>query len=137
MRITLHLDTFDRIDPNAYAILWLDNVTHTWSREGHAGLQFPECGKLRGDARGTLVCSTHDARPLFILEGLAIGAEEIGPFEGESGEALWCCREREAELRVGGRWRVQCVDKDTMLAEHSVFAEDESKSAFAGWETVS
>ena len=64
-------------------------------------------------------------------------AEEIGPFEGESGEALWCCREREAELRVGGRWRVQCVDKDTVLAEHSVFAEDESKSAFAGWETVS
>ncbi|WP_309249665.1 DUF3564 family protein [Paraburkholderia sp. CNPSo 3274] len=71
MRITLHLDTFDRIDPNAYAILWLDNETYRWSREGHAGLQLPEWGMLRVETRSALVCDQHDARPLFILEGLA------------------------------------------------------------------
>ncbi|MCP3713725.1 DUF3564 domain-containing protein [Paraburkholderia sp. CNPSo 3274] len=124
MRITLHLGTFDRLDPNAYAILWLDNDTHKWSREGHAGLQFPDWGKLRVDARGTVVCDQHDARPLFILDGLAMEAQ-TGPFEGESGEALWCCTERESGSGVAGHWHVQCVDKDAVLAEHSVFAEDE------------
>ncbi|MBP0590852.1 DUF3564 family protein [Paraburkholderia sp. LEh10] len=124
MRITLHLDTFNRIDPNAYAILWLDYDTHKWSREGHNGLHFPEWGDLRVDARGTLVCGQHDARPVFILEGLAMEADP-GPFEGESGEALLCCNEGESESRVTGHWHVQCVDKDAVLAEHSVFAEDE------------
>ena len=121
MRITLHLDTFDRIDPNAYAILWLDNENHKWSREGHAGLQLPEWGKLRVDARGTLVCGRHDAHPLFILEGLAMQAQ-TGPFEGESGEALWYCSEHESGPCAAGHWRVQCVDEDTVLAEHNVFA---------------
>jgi hypothetical protein len=125
MRITLHLDTFDRIDPNAYAIIWLDNQTHEWSREGHAGLQLPKGGKLRVDARGTLVCAQHDARPLVIVEGLAIEAQ-TGPFEGESGDALWCCSERESGPRVAGHWHVQCVDKHTVLAEDSVFAEYEA-----------
>ena len=46
MRITLHLDTFDT-DPFAYAILWLDDQTLKWSREGHAGLALPEWGTLR------------------------------------------------------------------------------------------
>ena len=125
MRITLHLDTFDRIAPNAHAILWLDNESPTWSREGHAGLRLPEWGKLRIDARGTLVCGQRDARPLFILEGLAMEAQ-AGPFEGESGEALWCRGEREeSEACFAGRWRVQCVDEDTVVAEHSVFAEDD------------
>jgi hypothetical protein len=124
MRITLHLDTFDRIDPNAYAIIWLDSEAHTWSREGHAGLQLPEWGKLRADTRGTLVCGQHDARPLLIVEDLAIEAK-TGPFEGESGEALWCCSERESGPRVSGHWHVQCVDKDAVIAEHSLFAEDE------------
>ncbi|AFT90066.1 DUF3564 family protein [Paraburkholderia phenoliruptrix] len=120
MRITLHLDTFDRIDPNAYAILWLDNEAQKWSREGHAGLQLPDWGTLQVDARGTLICGQHDARPLFILEDLAMNAPN-GPFEGESGEALWCYNEREIGPRVAGHWRVQCVDEETVLAEHSVF----------------
>ena len=124
MRITLHRDTFDRIDPNAYAIIWLDKQTHVWSREGHAGLQLPEWGKLRFDARGTLVCGQHDARPLVIVEGLAIEAQ-TGPFEVESGDALWCCSEGESGPRVAGHWHVQCVDRDTVVAEHSVFAEYE------------
>ncbi|MCP3724724.1 DUF3564 domain-containing protein [Paraburkholderia sp. CNPSo 3272] len=121
MRITLHLDTFDRIDPNAYAILWLDNETCKWSREGHTGLQLPEWGMLRVEAHGTLVCDSHDVHPLFILEGLALEAQS-GPFEGESGEALWRC---ENGPRIAGHWHVQCIDKDAVLAEHSVFAEDE------------
>jgi hypothetical protein len=124
MRITLHLDAFDRFDPNAYAILWLDSESHKWSREGHAGLQLPEWGQLRVGARGTLVCAQHVALTLFILEGFAMEARN-GPFEGESGEALWCCNEREGGPCFAGHWYVQCVDKDTMLAEHSVFAEDE------------
>ncbi|WP_028219262.1 DUF3564 family protein [Paraburkholderia oxyphila] len=121
MRITLHLDTFDRIDPNAYAILWIDNETCKWSREGHAGLQLPEWGMLRVESPGTLVCGQHDARPLFILEGLAMEAQ-TGPFEGESGEALWHC---ENGPGIAGHWHVQCIDKDAVLAEHSEFAGDE------------
>ncbi|CAG9252242.1 conserved hypothetical protein [Paraburkholderia unamae] len=121
MRITLHLDTFDRVDPNAYAILWLDNETCRWSREGHAGLQLPEWGTLQVQTRSTLVCGQHDARPLFVLEGLAVEAQ-TGPFEGESGEALWRC---ENGPHIAGHWHVQCVDNDAVLAEESVFAEDE------------
>ncbi|MEM5317735.1 DUF3564 family protein [Paraburkholderia sp. JHI869] len=120
MRITLHLDTFDRIDPKAFAILWIDNETCKWSREGHAGLQLPEWGMLRVEGRGTLVCGQHEAHPLFILEGLALEAE-TGPFEGESGEALW---RGENGSRIEGHWHVQCIDKDPVLAEHSVFAAD-------------
>lgn len=62
MRITLHLDTFDRIDPNAYAILWLDNETHNWSREGHAGLPFrngENCGSIPA-ARWSVAGTMHD-----------------------------------------------------------------------------
>ena len=31
MRLTLHLDTFDRVNPMAFAILWLDNEKRQWS----------------------------------------------------------------------------------------------------------
>jgi hypothetical protein len=78
-----------------------------------------ELGKLRVDARRMLVCDQQNARPRLAIEA------PIGPFEGKSGEALWCCSERESGPRVAGHWHVQCVDRDTVLAEHSVFAEDE------------
>ncbi|WP_028232863.1 DUF3564 family protein [Paraburkholderia mimosarum] len=121
MRITLHLDTFDRIDPNAYAILWLDTETCTWSREGHAGLKLPEWGQLHVGSCGTQVCGQHDEDPLFILEGLAL-EDQIGPFEGESGEAHWRC---ENGPQTAGHWHVRCIDKDAVLAEDSLFATAE------------
>jgi hypothetical protein len=89
--------------------------------KGHSGIQLPEWGMLRVDTAGTLVCGQHDARPLFSLEGLAMEAQ-TGPFEGESGEALWHCENGPC---IAGHWHVQCIDKDAVLAEHSMFAEDE------------
>ncbi len=47
MRLTIHLDTFDRVNPMAFAILWLDNETRQWSREGRAGKGVSNGGKNR------------------------------------------------------------------------------------------
>ncbi len=44
MRLTIHLDTFDRLNPMAFVILWLDKEMRQWSREGHHGLDLPRWG---------------------------------------------------------------------------------------------
>ena len=121
MRITVHLDTFDRVNPCAYAILWLDQDTHKWSREGHVGLDLPEWGSLAVDGSNTLICAPHGTRSLCVLEGLNVEGRD-GPFEGETGTAQWCGYDSVPD--VPGHWHVQCVDQDTAVAEHSVFADD-------------
>jgi hypothetical protein len=121
MRITVHLDTFNRVNPCAYAILWLDAETHKWSREGHFGLELPEWGVWSTDHGDTLIRAAHDTRALCMLCGLDMQSEN-GPFEGETGAAHWCSSQ--GQLSVAGHWHVQCVDQDTAVAEHSVFADD-------------
>jgi hypothetical protein len=121
MRITVHLDTFDRIDPCAYAVLWLEKESRKWSREGHAGLSLPEWGIWKATPAGTSICSPRDAQPLCVLEGLGLG-EHTGPFEGEAGRAQWCGAEDPQSTT--GHWHVQCIDEDLAQPECSVFAGD-------------
>ncbi|MEX3812921.1 DUF3564 domain-containing protein [Paraburkholderia sp. BR13439] len=123
MRLTVHLDTFDRVNPMAFAILWLDKDTRQWSREGHFGLELPEWGALHVDCGDTLVCAPHSTVPVCVLEGLDLNQLD-GPFEGEVGRVQWCV-ERGRSLMCG-HWRVQCIDVERAEPENSVFASDEN-----------
>jgi hypothetical protein len=121
MRLTLHLDTFDRLNPMEFVILWLDKETRQWSREGHQGLDLPEWGALHVDCGNTLVCGPHDSTPFCVLEGHDLNAPG-GPFEGETGRAQWCVSEGRALMSV--HWHVQCIDTEFLDAESSIFAGD-------------
>lgn len=123
MRLTIHLDTFDRINPMAFAILWLDKDMRRWSREGHHGLDLPKWGALRVDCGNTLVCGPHDSRPFCVLEGLDLNTAG-GPFEGETGRTQWCANE--GRTLMSGHWHVQCVDTGCVNPESSIFAGDET-----------
>ncbi len=125
MRITVHLDTFDRVNPMAFAILWLDMDARKWSREGHMGLDLPEWGTLEVDAHNTLIRGGHGTRPSCVLEGLDLDGES-GPFEGETGVAQWCGGA--SRSAASGHWHVQCIDQETAQPEHRVFAADDEAS---------
>jgi hypothetical protein len=45
------------------------------------------------------------------------------PQEGASGRALMYQRDDENKPSIG-RWRILCVDHETIRAEHSIFADD-------------
>lgn len=123
MRITVHLDTFDRINPCAYAILWLDDASLKWSREAHMALALPEWGQLRMESNGTLVCGPLGGQPLCVLEGLAL-RKQGGPFEGETGHAHWCTDD--AATGESGHWHVQCADARAAEPEFGIFSDDEA-----------
>jgi Protein of unknown function (DUF3564) len=119
MRITVHLSTFDQLNPRAYAIIWLDRDRQQWSRESHSGLALPAWGTLRAEPGGTLICDERGSAPLLVLEGFALDGA-IGPFEGETGGAIWNASRRTSR----GHWHVQCVDEVRSEPEHSLFAGD-------------
>ncbi|PTB19025.1 hypothetical protein C9I57_20835 [Trinickia symbiotica] len=122
MRITIHLGMFDRIDPTSYAIIWLDDDSLRWSRESHMGLQLPGWGNLRLNAESTVLCGVHDGWPRCVLQGLRL-RRHGGPFEGETGCALWY--ERNGLAAKTGSWHVQCIDDTSTRAESSVFADED------------
>jgi hypothetical protein len=122
MRITIHLDTFDCADPAVYAILWLDSDALKWSREGHAAIDIPVWGRLEQMNSGTRVVAPDNNRAACVLDGLDVVAAN-GPFEGESGRALWYRHAHHAP--IAGKWHVQCVDDSNSSPENSVFADDE------------
>jgi hypothetical protein len=123
MRLTVHLDTFNRVNPMAFAILWLDKDTRQWSREGHFGLDLPSWGRLHVDCGNTLVCDPQSDLSLCVLEGLDLNQPE-GPFEGEIGRVQWCA-DRNAGLATG-HWRVQCIDTDQIEPENGVFTTEDN-----------
>ncbi|NVH71963.1 DUF3564 domain-containing protein [Paraburkholderia sp. JPY432] len=123
MRLTVHLDTFYRVDPMAVAILWLDKDTRQWSREGHFGLDLPDWGALHVGCGNTLVCAPHGTTPVCALEGLDLNQLD-GPFEGEIGRVQWCAEG--GRSLISGHWRVQCIDVEQTEPENSVFATDEN-----------
>ena len=122
MRITIHLDTFECIDPAVYAILWLDRDTRKWSREGHAVIDLPEWGTLALAKGCTRIEGADDDHRYCELSGLDLLAKD-GPFEGESGSALWYRHPDQAP--VVGQWHVQWIDDSDTEPEHGVFADDE------------
>jgi hypothetical protein len=122
MRITVHLDTFECPDPAVYAILWLDREARRWSREGHAVINVPPWGALSYSNGSTRVYDAAGTHPFCELSGLDLASPE-GPFEGESGHALWY---RHAHhVPVIGRWHVQCVDDTLAEPENGVFADED------------
>jgi hypothetical protein len=137
MRITVHLDAFDHAAPATYAILWLDKAARRWSREGHAGIDFPAWGTLVLDHGRTSVMTQDGMQSLCMLDGLDL-SEADGPFEGETG-IVSCIPDGMSCLSDGvdgigprvdspehGQWHVQWVDPNDPVAESSVFADDET-----------
>jgi hypothetical protein len=122
MRITVHLDAFDHAAPATYAILWLDKSARRWSREGHAGIDFPSWGTLVYEHGKTDVMAQDGIHPLCVLDGLDL-SESVGPFEGETGAVS--CEPSRVDAPAHGQWHVQWVDPDDPVAESSVFADDE------------
>ncbi|CAH2796634.1 MAG: FIG00460628: hypothetical protein [uncultured Paraburkholderia sp.] len=106
MRLTIHLDTFDRVHPMAFAILWLDMDTRQWSREGHLGLELPEWGTLQMDCANTVVSAPEDCAPVCVLEGLDLN-DCSRRFEGETGRAQSTRRGCPVALLVARRCRVE------------------------------
>ena len=119
MRITIHLSTFDELNPCAYAIVWIDRDARKWSRESHFGLDLPTWGIVTSQRGVTRLCSPRADEAICELTGFDLGSDE-GPFEGETGGAQLC------GVKARGHWPVQCVDEEATLAENSVFADDES-----------
>ena len=107
MRITVHLDTFDRVCPCGYAILEIDKQTHRWMCENQVGLTLPKKGLLVATSTGTLVCRQTDQEQECLLEGLDIFAPD-GPFEGETGLALWYGNQ--GIQPAAGHWHVELAE---------------------------
>ncbi len=122
MRVTLHLDTFECPEASVYAILWLDRDARKWSREGHAGIDLPAWGALVLSKGCTRVVGGADGRVCCELSGLDLLPTD-GPFEGESGVAVWYPHADRAP--VVGQWHVQWIDDSDGVPEHGVFADDE------------
>jgi hypothetical protein len=122
MRITVKLDGFEGTQSAAFAILWLDKETRRWSREGHQAVEVPDWGGLRSGSNGTMICGQHVEDPICVLERLDFDAPN-GPREGLAGRVLWYADG--SGVKSTGRWHVQCIDREQIKAEHSVFADEE------------
>jgi hypothetical protein len=134
MRITLDLYSFAHLSQAAYASLWLDTEMRRWSREGHELLELPKWGILELAPGVTLLCGETDNCPIVALEKLDLYSSvqlqrtggrhsDAGPHEGASGRALMYLSDEEKKPPIG-KWRILCVDHETIRAEHSNFADD-------------
>jgi hypothetical protein len=122
MRITVKLDGFEGAQPAAFAILWLDRETRRWSREGHQAVDMPDWGGLRCASDGTTICCQKNQHSFGVLEQFDVNAPG-GPAEGREGRVVWYADG--AGPQMTGRWHVQCIDRDSIKAERSVFAGEQ------------
>jgi hypothetical protein len=107
MRITVHIDTFDRTCPCGYVILDIDRDARQWIFSSQCGLVIPAEGPLVPASNGTLVCSPTDQGHLCLLEGLDTVSSD-GPLEGKTGPTMWY-----ADLGiqpVAGHWHVEFAE---------------------------
>jgi hypothetical protein len=107
MRITVHLDTFDRVCPCGYAILEIDKRSHRWTCENQLGLTLPKEGTLVATPTGTFLCGQVDQTHVCLLEGLDAFADN-GPFEGETGLAMWYGNQ--GIQPAAGHWHVELAE---------------------------
>ena len=107
MRITVHLDTFDRVCPCGYAILEINKQSHRWMCENQLDLTLPKEGTLVATSTGTLLCGQADRTHICLLEGLDIFAAD-GPFEGETGPAMWYGNQ--GIQPAAGHWHVELAE---------------------------
>jgi hypothetical protein len=104
MRITVHLDTFDRVCPCGYAILEISKQSHRWTCENQLGLALPKEGTSVATSTGTLLCAQAEQARVCLLEGLDAFADN-GPFEGETGLAMWYGNQ--GIQPAAGHWHVE------------------------------
>ena len=116
MRITIHMDTFDRVSPCGFVILEVDRDARHWTCTSQCGLSLPEMGPLETVPNGTLVCGPTDKTHLCLLEGLDVVSSDR-PFEGETGAAMWYA---DFGIQpVAGHWHVELTEDDDPSALHS------------------
>ncbi|KXU97681.1 hypothetical protein CR51_22160 [Caballeronia megalochromosomata] len=109
MRITVHLDTFDRVSPCAYAILEIDKCSRHWICSGQHGLHIPREGTIEKADAGAELRRSQDNGLICILE--SFDAFPKGPFERETGPTLWYGEQ--GIQPAPGHWHVELVTDDS------------------------
>ncbi|SAK93911.1 DUF3564 family protein [Caballeronia ptereochthonis] len=139
MRITIKLDGFDHAAALAYAVLWLDKERGRWSREAHDGFELPPWGTWRSAPDGTLLLDPDTLQAVLMLHGLRLNApagiagatgtddpSACAPSESQKGRANYfgCGADGESRAPDAGHWHVQCIDRESTVAEHEVFSDE-------------
>lgn len=139
MRITIKLDAFVHTSESAFAVLWLDRENGRWSREGHECLDIPPWGTWTSEAGGTQLLDAATSNALLMLHGLRLSTTGDGrsaegtlqnvadkKWESQRGRADYFGRGATSEPRPldSGHWHVQCVDRESIVAEHEVFSDE-------------
>lgn len=117
MRLTILINGPDPTVNHDYAVLWLDTDDHVWSRESHAGIDLPPWGDVRDEGGVMKLCPHRVDTPVCTLNGLHVGRDER--VAAAQGAAVWSCPS--AQSPTGGLWRLQAVEKRSVLPENSVF----------------
>lgn len=145
MRITIKLDAFDHAGESAFAVLWLDRENGRWSREGHEWLDVPPWGTWKSASDGTLLLDPATSKALLMLHGLRLSTssdmratkdthQDVAQqrWEAQRGRADYfgCGTRNKACPLDNGHWHVQCVDRESIIAEHEVFSDE--RDAFNG-----
>jgi Protein of unknown function (DUF3564) len=117
MRLTILINGPDPTVNHDYAVLWLDTKEHVWSRESHDGIDLPAWGDMRDEDGVTKLCAPQTSTPVCTLSGLHVDRDER--VAAAQGAAQWSCATKPAS--TGGLWRLQAVEKQTVLPENSVF----------------
>ncbi|WP_277182929.1 DUF3564 family protein [Caballeronia sp. BR00000012568055] len=131
MRITLKLDAFSDAKTSDYAVIWLDQESGRWSRESHDGIELPSWGIWKPTENGTLLLPPDAGTLLFLLRGLRLGASpgfaDRRDSQAEQNGRVVCLRadmRNRSRLMSMGHWHVQCVDRDSIVAEHEIFSDE-------------
>lgn len=117
MRLTILINGPDPTVNHDYAVLWLDTDKHVWSRESHNGIDLPAWGDVKDERDGVKLCPHSVETPVCTLSGLHVDPDEH--VATAQGTAEWSCTSTRAPM--GGLWRLQAVEKKSVLPENSVF----------------
>lgn len=117
MRLTILINGSDSPANHDYAVLWLDTDKRVWSRESHAGIDLPAWGEMKDEDDGMKLCSHSVGTPVCTLSGLHVDSDQH--VATAQGAAEWSCASTRAPME--GLWRLQAVEKKSVLPENSVF----------------
>jgi len=131
MRITIKLDAFDHAAESAFAVLWIDREGGRWSREGHDRVELPAWGRWESTFDGTLLCDPDTSAPLLMLHGLALQAatgamSALKETQRGPAEYMPARGPNTTAAHDAGHWHIQCIDRETTVAEHELFSDEEN-----------
>jgi len=115
MRVTLHLDTFDRVSPCAYATFEIDQCLGRWISTGQHGLDVPRDGVIEKAGQGLGLRQTEHHDLLCVLE--LFDADSAASFKGKTGSTLWYGQQ--GIQPAPGHWHVDSVADDSEDDESS------------------